>query len=128
VESLFIKILKMSLTGSIVILVVLLIRLLLRRAPRKYSYFLWSVVGFRLACPVSFQSAFSLFRIQPFRSSKVSLDPAEVFTNVPQDVTWMTEPEIITDVQMPEQMIPDVLAAGLFPVQSDAPPPWTAIP
>jgi len=120
VESLFIKILKMSLTGSIVILVVLLIRLLLRRAPRKYSYFLWSVVGFRLACPVSFQSAFSLFRIQPFRSSKVSLDPAEVFTNVPQDVTWMTEPEIITDVQMPEQMIPDALP--LTPPTSDIDP------
>ena len=50
----------LSLTASIVILAVLLARLLLRRAPRVYSYVLWAVVAFRLICPVSFSSQFSL--------------------------------------------------------------------
>lgn len=50
----------LSLTASIVILAVLLARLLLRRAPRVYSYALWAVVAFRLICPVSFSSQFSL--------------------------------------------------------------------
>ena len=59
-ESLFIQVLNMSLTGSLMILAVLLVRLLLRKAPKIFSYALWIVVLFRLLCPVSFESGFSL--------------------------------------------------------------------
>ena len=59
-ESLFIRILNMSLTGNLMILAVLLVRLLLRKAPKIFSYVLWIVVLFRLLCPVSFESGFSL--------------------------------------------------------------------
>ena len=59
-ESLFIRVLNMSLTGSLMILAVLLVRLLLRRMPKLFSYVLWLVVLFRLLCPVSFESSFSL--------------------------------------------------------------------
>lgn len=58
---LFIQVLNMSLTASVCILAVLLIRLLFRKLPKKYSYLLWLVVAFRLCCPVSFTSPFSLF-------------------------------------------------------------------
>lgn len=54
------RLLEMSLTASAVILVVLAARLLLRKAPRVYSYALWAVVAFRLICPISFSSQFSL--------------------------------------------------------------------
>ena len=37
-QAVFVKILNMSLTGSIVIAVVLLARLTLKRAPKIYSY------------------------------------------------------------------------------------------
>ncbi|MBO5339828.1 MAG: hypothetical protein J6A62_02375 [Oscillospiraceae bacterium] len=57
---LFPEILNMSLTGSIVILAVLVIRFFLRKAPKKWSYLLWLVVAFRLACPVSLPSPISL--------------------------------------------------------------------
>ncbi|MCM1185428.1 MAG: M56 family metallopeptidase [Lachnoclostridium sp.] len=60
-EQLFIRILNMSLTGSFVILAVLAIRILLKKAPRIFSYCLWAVVLFRLLCPVSFSAAFSPF-------------------------------------------------------------------
>lgn len=53
------KILNMSLTGSIVILAVLMIRFFLKRAPKLFSYMLWAVVLFRLLCPVSFSSEWS---------------------------------------------------------------------
>lgn len=46
-------ILQMSLTASFVIAAVLLVRLLLRRAPRRYSYVLWLVVLIRLVCPTA---------------------------------------------------------------------------
>ena len=47
---------NMSLTASVVILAVLAVRLLLRRAPKVFSYALWAVVLFRLLCPVSVTS------------------------------------------------------------------------
>lgn len=55
------KLLNMSLTASVVILFVLLLRLLLKKAPKVISYALWSIVLFRLLCPISIESGFSLF-------------------------------------------------------------------
>jgi beta-lactamase regulating signal transducer with metallopeptidase domain len=50
----------MSLTAGIVIVLVLLTRLPLKKAPKIFSYALWAVVLFRLLCPISFSSDFSL--------------------------------------------------------------------
>ena len=44
-ERFFLQIVNMSITASWIILAVLVLRLLLRRAPKKYSYALWSVVS-----------------------------------------------------------------------------------
>ena len=57
------KLLNMSLTGSFIVLFVLLARLLLRKAPKIYSYALWAVVLFRLLCPVSFSAPVSLLGV-----------------------------------------------------------------
>lgn len=52
--------------GSIVILIVLLIRgVILRKMPRRYAYLLWAVVAVRLICPVSIQSPLSVFNYVP---------------------------------------------------------------
>ncbi len=59
----FLKILDMSLTASAAIVIVLFLRLLLKRAPKVLSYALWGIVLFRLLCPVTIQSDFSLFGI-----------------------------------------------------------------
>ena len=53
-ETVFQTLLRMSLTGGAVILVVLLARLALMKAPKKFAYALWAVVLFRLLCPVSY--------------------------------------------------------------------------
>ncbi len=50
------KVFDMSITASVVIGVVFLIRILLRKAPKIFSYLLWSVVLFRLLCPVTISS------------------------------------------------------------------------
>ena len=57
------KLLNMSLTGAVAILCVLLLRLLLKRAPKGITYALWAVVLFRLLCPVSVTSGLSLFSL-----------------------------------------------------------------
>lgn len=54
-------ILEMSIKGAIVIIAVMLARLLLSKAPKKYSYLLWAAVAFRLCVPFSFSSDFSIF-------------------------------------------------------------------
>lgn len=59
-EQLFLQILNMSITSSYVILFVIVVRRLLKKAPKIFSYVLWSVVLFRLTCPFSFESIFSL--------------------------------------------------------------------
>ena len=59
--SLFRQVLTMSLTAVPVLAVILLARLALRGAPKKFSYWLWAVGAFRLLCPVSIPAVFSLF-------------------------------------------------------------------
>ena len=54
--NLFASVVNMSVTASWIIAVVLLARLTLKRAPKIFSYVLWSVVLFRLLCPVSLPS------------------------------------------------------------------------
>lgn len=60
---LFLAVLRMSLVGGMAAAAVIMIRLCLRRAPKIFSYLLWGIVFFRLLCPVSFQSSFSLLGI-----------------------------------------------------------------
>lgn len=62
-SGIFITVLNMSLTASYCILVVIALRLLLRRQPKLLSYLLWSVVLFRLLCPVSISGSYSLMRM-----------------------------------------------------------------
>ena len=52
--------LNMSLTGSLAILAVLLLRLILKKAPKWVNVLLWGLVAVRLICPFSFESVLSL--------------------------------------------------------------------
>ena len=56
----FITILNMSIGASVCILAVMLLRLLLRSAPKIFSYLLWAVVLIRLVCPVLPEADFGL--------------------------------------------------------------------
>ena len=58
---LFTTVVEMSVKAAAVILVVLVLRVCLAKAPKKYSYALWAAAAFRLLCPVSVSSVFSLF-------------------------------------------------------------------
>ena len=89
--------LNMSLTASAVILCVLLVRLLLCRAPRVFSYALWAVVLFRLLCPVSLTAGFSLLGLTdaPVRAAAAH---ATVVEYVPQDVVHAPEPQVVLPV------------------------------
>jgi len=81
-EKIFLEVLNMSFTASFVIAFVLGARLLLKKAPKAFSYALWSVVLFRLVCPFSFESMYSLL---PTRINPIS-----------QDIIYMQTPKIDT--------------------------------
>ena len=56
----FLKVLNMSIAASWLILAVMLIRFVLKRAPKWTVVLLWGIVALRLAVPFSFESAWSL--------------------------------------------------------------------
>ena len=57
-RTLFLTLLQMSLAGAAAAVFVLPIRLLLRRAPKKWSYLLWLPVLFRFVSPAGPRTAF----------------------------------------------------------------------
>lgn len=59
-EQIFLKVLDMSRTASMIIVIVSLARILLKRFPKSISYVLWSVVLFRLLCPFTLEFRISL--------------------------------------------------------------------
>ena len=59
-SELFLKIINMSISASWLILAVLILRLVLKKAPKWVNVLLWGIVAVRLICPLSFESALSL--------------------------------------------------------------------
>ena len=58
--NLFLKLLNMSISAGYLVLAVVLLRLVLKKAPRWTRVLLWGIVAIRLICPFSIESALSL--------------------------------------------------------------------
>lgn len=108
-DNLFLSVLNMSLVASYVITFVLLARLVLKKAPKIFSYALWGVVLLRLLCPLSFESALSLIPVdkQP----------------IPQDIIYSQVPKIskgmvaVDNIINPVLPIPTDIGASINPIQ-----------
>lgn len=59
-EIIFTEIFNMSVTASILIIAVILLRLILKNAPKCTRYILWLLVALRLVIPFTFESPISL--------------------------------------------------------------------
>lgn len=112
--SLFFKqLVNMSITASYIITAVLLARLFLKRMPKAYSYWLWTIVGFRLICPFSFSSQFSIFNLAIFNPvrKETNQNAAKVLNTVKQanhEATGITIQENIPPINVdisPEQSL-----------------------
>jgi len=77
----FMTLLEMSLSASVVALAVMLLRIPFKKAPKIFSYALWSVVLFRLIFPFGVESRFSLM---PTFTNTVSFELAS--TTMPINV------------------------------------------
>ena len=86
-------VLNMSITASVMIVFVLLVRLLLKKAPKSFSYALWAVVLFRLLCPVSITTGFSLLGLFDTPVQETT-EHTTVVEYVPHDVTHTPKMEV----------------------------------
>jgi beta-lactamase regulating signal transducer with metallopeptidase domain len=98
-SELFLSVLNMSLTASYVILFVIVIRLLLKKAPKFISYALWGVVAFRLIIPFSFESMFSLM---PRNTNAVP---------IPRDIIYQQSPQINSGIEVVDSFVSESLPA-----------------
>ena len=111
-ETLFLRVLNMSLTGSYVILAVLVMRFLLKWAPKKYSYTLWLVAAFRLGCPVSIRSVFSIFAFLQERSAEAASSVGSTITYIPSDIGFAAVPEVSTGIPILSDAVNRILPAA----------------
>lgn len=94
----FLQVLNMSFTAGLVILVVLIARLALRRAPGAVRWALWAVVLFRLLCPVSLESALALL---PTRAQPVTAQ-----------MQYAAQPRVETGISVVDDAVSSVLPAA----------------
>lgn len=115
---LWISMLNMSITASYVAVAVMLARVLLRRAPKIFSYMLWSAVMIRLILPVSFTSSFSILRL----AGSAGSSGTGQLQFVPKNIGMQAEPALNTGTGSAESLWNSLLppaapAAGANPVQ-----------
>lgn len=108
-EHIFITFFNMTLTGSYIILAIILIRLLLQKTPKIFSYALWSIAGLRLICPFSFSSVLSIFNLFSVPVQSTSSGNATVNNYIPDDIGMMRIPEISTGIKAADAVINPVL-------------------
>lgn len=96
-DVIFLKLLNMGIAAGWLILAVLLLRLLLRKAPKWIHCLLWGIVAFRLLCPFSIESAWSLIpSAETIQTNTVS--EGRIYANVPTIDSRMS---VITDTVNP---------------------------
>ncbi len=105
----------MSISAGYIVLAVLLLRLILKKAPKWIAVALWGIVAVRLICPFSFESVLSLIPSAEVVSPDVMIQPRpQINTGIPiinsainpiiQESTVTVEPE--KDVNTLKFLIP----------------------
>lgn len=91
----FRTVLNMSITGAYISAAIIILRIAMKKLPKKYSYLLWAILEIRLLCPFSFSSAVSVFNVLVPEKPEVSYGQMEF---IPNDIEYSEEPQIIVSV------------------------------
>lgn len=98
--NIFVQVVHITFLASIVIGVVLVLRVLLKKAPKIFSYVLWAIVLLRLLCPVTISSVFSIFGwvdVPTSRQERITYIPTtdEIVSGIPDsDIEWSVSTEV----------------------------------
>ena len=83
-SDLFLNILNMSIAASWLILAVVLLRFVLKKAPKSIAVLLWGIVALRLAVPFSFESALSLIpSAETFNAHNIQYETPAISSGIP---------------------------------------------
>ena len=99
-ETVFLKLVNLSITASWLVLAVLVLRLVFRRAPRWIFCLLWGLVALRLACPFSLESALSL------------IPSAQT---LPEEILYTATPHIQSGIPAVNSAVNPFLAQSMVP-------------
>lgn len=117
----FYRCLQIGLSGSIMILAVLLLRPFLRKAPRNISCLLWLLVALRLLVPFHLESPLSLQPKQFRQSTQIAMTPetnspsAELpFPEVPSNQAPLNDRSPIPPVSHEPEMQPEQVLAAVW--------------
>ncbi len=99
-SGIFIKIFNLAVTAGWIVLAVLLLRPLMKKAPKWINCLLWGIVGLRLIFPFSLESVFSLIP---------SAEP------LPQNITVTHAPEIHSGIGVMNNLVNPVISDSLAP-------------
>ena len=91
----FRTVLNMSITGAYIAAAIIILRIAMKKLPKKYSYLLWAILGIRLLCPFSFSSAVSIFNVLVPEKPAITSGQMEF---IPNDIEYATEPRITVSV------------------------------
>lgn len=96
----FLRIVNMSISAGFIVLAVLMLRLLLKKAPKWITVLLWGVVALRLICPVTVESVMSLMPSAEAISPEIMIDAS---------------PEINTGITFVDNTINPIIGNSLSP-------------
>ena len=112
------RLLNMSLTASVAIGLVILLRFALKKAPKVFSYALWGIVLFRLLCPLSIGSTFSVFNLIDTPVEDYGYI-SSVIEYVPADIVHTENPSVVLPVPGVSEVINDALPQGQEQLRAD---------
>lgn len=92
---LFRTVLNMSITGAYIAAAIMILRLFMKKLPKKYPYLLWAILGIRLLCPFSFSAAVSVFNVLIPEKPEISSGQMEY---IPRDIEYSYEPQVTVSV------------------------------
>ncbi len=107
-DALFLQIVNMSITASYLVIAVILLRIILKKAPKWIFGILWGFVGLRLIFPISFNSVLSIIP-----SGKT----------LPSDIIYSKEPAIDSGISYINERINPIISNSLTPNLSDSATP-----
>lgn len=111
-EPIFLKILNMSITATWLALAVIVLRLLLKKAPKFLTVILWGFVAVRLCFPFSVESVFSLIP---------SAEP------IPESIFFSQAPEVQSGVPAIDNAVNTLPSGPLAPIPEESVNPMQVI-
>ncbi|MCG8482089.1 MAG: M56 family metallopeptidase [Clostridia bacterium] len=113
-STIFTYVLNMSIAASVVFIMVMLVRLILKnKLPKTISYILWSLLLVRLIIPFSFSTNLSVFNYLPTSEKIVEINEVvNSFEYIPTDIGMMQEPKIETGINNMNENINESLPSA----------------